>query len=107
MLDHRRRTTRRTALFADTLEDDLEDPLLPLPLRPLIAALLFSFSSLCRSLGTAFPIPDVPSRPVADLQITGTEYQRRISVVLSAAGQGRPLLSTPKSLVHAREFPRV
>lgn len=77
-------------------------PLLPLPfsLRPLIAALLLSFSllSLCslrrfhgepRFRFQAFP--PRASRQRKDLQITGKEYQRRISEVLSV-GQGRVLL---------------
>ena len=87
-----------------------EDPLLlSFSLRPLIAALLFSFP-LSLSLSPSFSLSLSFSRsltlhaafmeprfrfqtfplayPAKDLQITGNEYQRRISEVLSV-GQGR------------------
>ena len=113
MLDHRRRTTRRTALFADTSEDDsprripyyslsrfvlLSPPSFSLslflsPSLPLSLSLSLSFSRSL-TLHAAFMEPRFRFQtfplayPAKDLQITGNEYQRRISEVLSV-GQGR------------------
>lgn len=103
MVDHRRRTTRRTALFADTLEDDSSVSPTTTPFLasssyrrpPFLFLAPFSLCSLRRFHGEprfrfqAFP--PRASRRRKDLQITGKEYQRRISEVLSV-GQGRGLL---------------
>ena len=76
--------------------------LLPFSLRPLIAALLFSLSlshtlSLFLSLTAhaAFMEPRFRFPLAKDLQITGNEYQRRISEVLSAGTGPAPLDPDP------------
>lgn len=103
MVDHRRRTTRRTALFADTLEDDssVSPTTTPFLASSCYRRLLLSFSlcSLRRFHGEprfrfqAFP--PRASRQRKDLQITGKEYQRRISEVLSV-GDRAGSCSTPE-----------
>ena len=99
MLDHRRRTTRRTALFADTSEDDSPrripyyslsrfvllsppsfslslflSPSLPLSLS-LSLFLSLSYSPL-RFHGATIPIPDVPSRVPGE---GSSDYGQRVS----------------------------
>ena len=99
MLDHRRRTTRRTALFADTSEDDsprripyyslsrfvlLSPPSFSLslflsPSLPLSLSLSLFLSlsySPRRFHGATIPIPDVPSRVPGE---GSSDYGQRVS----------------------------
>lgn len=92
-MDHRRRTTRRTALFADTLEDDSSYPLLPLSSfpyrRPPFLSSARPYDSLAALLEPRFRFKrNGYPRPLGRGSSDYAEYQRRISWVLSA-GQGR------------------
>ena len=85
MLDHRRRTTRRTALFADTSEDDSPRriPYYSLSRFVLLSPPSFSLSlflslsySPRRFHGATIPIPDVPSRVPGE---GSSDYGQRVS----------------------------